>query len=184
MFVIVALRGSAAILQDTLSPSSVFAGLLALTGFLFTARTFITFKLNESVYCDKNYQKDWKEKKEKGAIKGELYTPLKAFDERIHRATLLCFVGLFVIFLFSLVQAFIGQNQKTIAEVLMSGGIKQLFTSTGITVLLHELFGWIVVSLVLAALLKTFFAFQKINQNIQDIIKIWERNHSDPCDHD
>lgn len=40
-----------------ITSSSLFSGLLALNGFVFAARTFIVFKIYDTVYSDENYQK-------------------------------------------------------------------------------------------------------------------------------
>lgn len=73
-----------------LSLDSIFSGLLALTGFVFTARTFITFKLNEVVYGSPEYRQYVEALKREGAYKQELYDPLKAIDKSLGAATYMC----------------------------------------------------------------------------------------------
>lgn len=85
-----------------LSLDAIFSGLLALTGFVLTARTFITFKLNEVIYESPKYRNRVEKLKKEGAYKKELYDPLKNMDRRLGRATYMCLtsVSLFAILSF------------------------------------------------------------------------------------
>jgi hypothetical protein len=73
-----------------LSLDSIFSGLMALTGFVFTARTFITFKLNEVVYGSPEYRQYVEKLKSEGAYSQELYAPLKQIDNSLGIATYMC----------------------------------------------------------------------------------------------
>ena len=95
-----------------LDKSSVFSGLLALTGFVFTARTFITFKLQEEVYSSKRYRTHHKKLREDGAIEEELYEPLKILDTSMGRATFGCLLGVVLIVILSLFPDISISNKK------------------------------------------------------------------------
>src|SRR5471030_1570770 len=75
----------------------IFSGLLALAGFVFTARTFITFKLNEVIYDDPKYRVHVEKLQKDGAYKRTLYEPLRNIDQSLGDATYMSLwsVGLF-----------------------------------------------------------------------------------------
>lgn len=80
--------------QLRLSIDAVFSGLLALTGFIFTARTFITFKLNEAVYGTPTYRTYIESLRKDDPKREELYSPLKALDASLGNATGMCLLAL------------------------------------------------------------------------------------------
>lgn len=94
-------QGGESILAQGIALSSIFTGLLTLTGFMFTARTFITFKLNDTVYSDTDYRA-WVEKlQSENSDVGPLYQPLKTVDETVGSGCLRCLYALLTILSFS-----------------------------------------------------------------------------------
>jgi len=73
-----------------LSFDSIFSGVLALTGFIFTARSFITIKLNDVIYSSDKYRNYIADLKKEGAYKQNLYDPLKTIDTSLANATYMC----------------------------------------------------------------------------------------------
>src|SRR5690606_10849700 len=84
----VAVDGIESVLGRVVALSSVFSGLLTLTGFMFTARTFITFKLNEVVYGKPEYQQRVEAYQADGAYTLKLYEPLRELDSKVGRTCL------------------------------------------------------------------------------------------------
>lgn len=58
----------------------LFAGFLALGGFLLSLKTFIIVNMKENIYDNKEYQKNWK-KQSKLDSKLKLYAPLKELSD-------------------------------------------------------------------------------------------------------
>lgn len=180
--VCVVLCGSETVFKRTLSIDSIFAGMLALTGFLFTARTFVTFKLHESVYGDEKYRKNWKQMKEEGGFTDEkkLYDPLKKFDEKVGDATKLCFFNLLVILAFSFIPQWFGKTGISIVDAWTSvtpwyGGLKNHWME-----IIYELLCGVVLSGIVLVIVHSFYAFLSINRNIQRIIQLWEKEYENP----
>lgn len=63
----------------------LFAGFLALGGFLLSLKTFIVVTMKENVYDDKKYIENWKEKK-KFDPNLKLYAPLKQLSDFLYYA--------------------------------------------------------------------------------------------------
>lgn len=131
-----------------ISLDSIFAGMLALAGFIFTARTFIVFKLNESFYGNSSYREMIKELKRDGAYDKELYGPLKNLDNMLHKSTFMCVAGVIVFFGCTIVYSFFDSTPVcslkscsiTILEIY-NQGITQYFN-----VNMGFLFGKIIIS--------------------------------------
>ena len=73
-----------------LTSDSFFSGILALTGFIFTARTFITFKLNEVIYENPKYRSLVEQLQVDQAYHKKLYDPLRNLDYKLNITTHMC----------------------------------------------------------------------------------------------
>jgi hypothetical protein len=171
-------RGSDSVFQCTLSVDSIFAGTLALAGFLFTARTFVTFKLIDDVYKNPFYIKNWEELKQHKLVDGELYKPLKGFDEKIQHAIKSCFFALLVIFLFSMLPKHFCGESKPVSQLFKEDNIRGVL-EFHYDSLAYDAISLFVISSVVFVLVTTFFAILKIDENIKAIIKISEGRTTD-----
>ncbi len=165
-----------------LTLDSIFAGLLALTGFVFTARTFITFKLNEVIYGSAYYRSHVEKLKSEGAYTRDLYDPLKHIDNNLGVATYMC---LWATILF-IVVAFLPAMKEPLA---LSKTVKvdyalQLICKLTLQEFIHRHDIWL--SLAYKAftdVTMVYFAFclyqmiktaRSLHKNISDIVQHWE----------
>ena len=171
-----------------LSLDCIFSGLLALTGFVFTARTFITFKLNEDIYSSTTYREYVETLKADGAYKKELYAPLRHIDNSLGTATYMCIwataMFLVVAFLPRTVEIKLDATHtvKSIVDLLRdTASLKLAWHSPKALVP----FVWKAV----IDLSMTYFIFciyqmivttRAINNNIHDIIDHWETDYKKP----
>ncbi|ACH40240.1 MAG: hypothetical protein ACD_55C00169G0002 [uncultured bacterium] len=170
-----------------LSLDSIFSGLLALTGFVFTARTFITFKLNEVVYGSPEYRQYVEKLKKDGAYTKELYDPLKQIDTSLGTATYMCLwstIMFVVVAFFPKTEAALAVS-KTISvdyvlELFRVGGFKLLSDANVLKPTVFKVFtdasmvyfGFCVYQLIITA--------KALHRNISDIISHWEENYKKP----
>lgn len=70
----------------------LFAGFLALGGFLLSLKTFIVVNMKENVYDNEQYQKSWRDKKKINPDL-KLYTPLKELSDLLFYAILAAIVA-------------------------------------------------------------------------------------------
>lgn len=171
--------GSDKVLSGPLALSSVFSGLLALTGFMFTARTFITFKLNEVVYGSINYRKYIEELKKDGAISDPLYAPLKQLDTTLGKTCLLCFGTLFGLAVFALLPKDWGAGLP-LHERLLTPAAGTVATPVTALFAFYQVFTWLVYSAVLISIICVFWCIVRVNQNIKSIISHWEDAYNNP----
>jgi hypothetical protein len=168
-----------------LSFDSIFSGLLALTGFVFTARTFITFKLHEVVYGNPVYRSYVEKLQKDGAYERELYDPLKELDESLGNTTGMCLVALCLFALVAFMPDFkeivLNKNTKvtTLFDVISSKDNIILAIQHPSCVLPVG-----VAIITDAALLYFFFVLNQIfkttmslNRNIKAIINHWEDDY-------
>lgn len=168
-----------------ISLDCIFSGLLALTGFVFTARTFITFKLNEVIYSNEKYQIYVEKLKKEDARRAELYSPLRYIDASLGTATYMCIwaTAMFLV----------------VAICPKTGEIKlgPSYTLTNVYGLLFDPALWPLAkhnSTVLSSFIRkavvdlsmTYFVFciyqmvsttRAIHENIQDIVRQWEADY-------
>jgi len=168
-----------------LSFDSIFSGLLALTGFVFTARTFITFKLHEVVYGNPSYRSYVKKLQKDGAYDSELYDPLKELDESLGNTTGMCLiaVSLFALVAFLPDHKEILLNQTTKASTLF----EVVSSKTNVQLALQNPLSLLPIGVALitdAALIYFFFVLNQIfrtttslNRNIKSIICHWEEDY-------
>lgn len=167
-----------------LSLDGLFTGFLALTGFIFTARTFVTFKLNEVIYENENYRA-WVEKcRKEGANTKELYDPLKELDSKLSTATGMCLVCLILLALFACFPKLstITPPTFTITHLyeifLLPNYWSYLFSNKIIVAIFtQKIFSSITYSFVIITVIKLFDTLRSINLNIKDIIEHWEDNY-------
>lgn len=164
------------------SLQGLFSGLLALTGFIFTARTFITFKLNEVVYGNPQYQKYVEELKNEGGYKKDLYDPLRKLDSNLGTITYMCFAGLFI----ALLLLFFPDTTKIIFPydfnpiyisdfIFTKEGWLKLWTNhLVISIFLQKIYSSFVAAYLLLTVLKLLQSVKSMNRNIGAIIDHWE----------
>jgi hypothetical protein len=174
----VAYSGSERILNGPLALSSAFSGLLALTGFMFTARTFITFKLNEIVYSNENYQRYIEDLKKDGAHCAPLYLPLKSLDSTLGRTCLFCFGTLTFLVVFALMPREWGSGQSFYERLRDLRSTESDGSITGLFVI-YQLAIWLVYSSVLLSIIQVFWCIARVNKNIKSIISHWEDTYSE-----
>lgn len=163
----------------------IFTGLLALTGFIFTARTFITFKLNEVIYGNKKYQNYVEELQEEGAYKKALYDPLRKLDTDLGLVTHMCLFCL----LLTLVLSFFPKttslsfpsdfNPKYIQEIIFNPeNIKKIYENGLIvTVVIQKILSSVVGAYLILTLIKILHSVGSLNRNIKSIIDHWEEDY-------
>ena len=176
----VAVDGSENVITRSVSLNSVFTGLLTLAGFLFSARTFITFKLNESVYCKAHYQQMVEKFQEDGAYNSKLYDPLKALDANLGKTCLRCFITLFVVLCFLV---FLPKSWQAKPPLWETYGVwhssKTLAFGDAFTWrnLIYEGATVFVFAVVFAIIVEIYSAVSAVNRNIQSIIAAWENDY-------
>ena len=165
--------GSEKILTGSLAFSSVFSGLLALTGFMLTARTFITFKLNEAIYGKIEYRTRIEEFKAAGIYEKELYEPLRSLDKTIGQTSLGCFYILFVLAIYALLPRAWGEGESAYAHIASN-------KETSVTFIAYETATWVAYTGIIAAITEVFHAVLRVNRNIHAIIQEWEDDYKRP----
>lgn len=167
-----------------LSLDSIFSGLLALTGFVFTARTFITFKLQEVVYGNPGYQRYVEKLRQDGAYDRELYAPLKELDANLGNTTGMCLAALALFAMVSIIpecKPIVLDANTTVYKCL------DFFNKNNIGLLAQNLKTLRFLPAVVvtdAAVLYFFFVLWQVfrttlslNKNIHSIIEHWEEDY-------
>lgn len=166
--------GSDRTLNGPLAYSSAFTGLLTLTGFILTARTFIVFKLNETVYGTDAYRDLVKDFTEQGALKKSLYEPLKQLDEILGRTSLFCFSSLLYMALFALIPKHIGAGASLWDRMVeANGATTEKFTAGH---LLYQGAAWVAYTALDLSIVQGLWAVFRVNVNIKEIISKWEKD--------
>jgi len=165
--------GGEGLVKGVLPPSSAFAGMLALNGFLFTARTFITFKLNETVYSKDSYRDDVRRYQESGDYKKKLYDPLRELDHTVGCASFWCFGVLIVLTVFMLLPRNLWEAGRLHDFWSQSFQRPCLF-------IIFQIITWLTYSAVLASLVCVLNAILRVNHNIKEIIAFWEEDANRP----
>jgi hypothetical protein len=170
-----------------ISLESLFSGLLALTGFIFTARTFVTFKLNEVVYGNPTYQKYIENLKKDGAYQKALYDPLRNMDSNLGRTTFMCLVSIvFIVLLgffdkFSTITFSKWFHPKYLSDFAFSkaGWICIWQNHLLVSVVIYKLYAAMAFSFLLITLIKLFECVISMNRNISSIIDHWEKTYKE-----
>lgn len=139
--------------ESKISIQAFFTGLLALSGFLFSARTFITFKLNETIYTNEDHQKRVEQWQKDEAYKKGLYDPLHKLDCRLGVVSWLCLAGIAVIVIYAIVPI---PSDYPLLDRVVYGIVFGYFTFFTIEFIL---------------------AVQSLNTNIRTIIHFWESEY-------
>lgn len=174
----VVIDGSENVLARAVALNSVFTGLLTLTGFMFTARTFITFKLNEVVYGRPEYRQRVEELQADGAYTQKVYEPLRSLDATVGRACLLCFATLFCVLAFSFLPREWSKLGSSFLDTWkISASPSAFWTATPIRFLAYQVATIGVFSVVFLIIAEVFSAIMSVNRNIRSIISEWEENY-------
>lgn len=170
-----------------ISLEALFTGLLALTGFIFTARTFITFKLNEVCYGNPDYQALVENLQQTGIYNRSLYAPLKNLDSNLGLTTYLCLISLIFIVIFGCLPKY---SNMTIPKgfqppiyltdfAFSAAGWKNLIDhGMFLSVFGYQVFSCATYAILITTMLKISEAVVSINRNIKDIIEHWEEQHT------
>lgn len=177
---VVAVDGSEKVLGRAVALSSVFTGLLTLTGFLFTARTFITFKLHEVVYSHDEYRKRVKELQADGAYDKKLYDPLREIDSIVGRTCICVFATMLVVLTFSVLPKEWSQLSSSAVDLFGE------YTRTHAPLpawlgrfLIYQVATVVVFSIIFAVALEVFATIMSVNKNIRAIINEWEERYEE-----
>jgi hypothetical protein len=175
----VVIDGSENVLARAMALNSVFTGLLTLTGFMFTARTFITFKLNEVVYGKPEYRQRVEELQADGAYQQKLYEPLRSLDATVGRTCLLCFGTLFCVLTFSFLPREWSKLGTSLFDICKAAGsIGNFWTAISGRFLTYQVATVSVFSVVFLIIVEVFSAIMSVNRNIRSIISEWEENYN------
>lgn len=169
-----------------LSFDSIFSGVLALTGFIFTARSFITIKLNDVIYGSDKYRTYISDLKKEGAYKQNLYDPLKTIDSSLANATYMCLYATVLLVVVAFVpkldkidmgnkvvfdyayQIFLSKIDPAVlikSKVVVTSILFKIITDTALVY-----FGFCLYQMLLAA--------KSLHQNINSIIAHWEDEYA------
>jgi hypothetical protein len=170
--------GSEKVLSRAVALNSVFTGLLTLTGFMFTARTFITFKLNELVYGRPEYRLRVEALQADGAVNQTLYEPLRNLDTTVGRTCLFCFGTLFIVLGFS----FLPKEWSTLKTSLWdcwkachaAGAPASQADALPWRFVVYQASTVFVFVLIFSIIVEVFSSIRSVNSNIRDIIHEWE----------
>lgn len=164
-----------------LSLDGLFTGFLALTGFIFTARTFVTFKLNEVIYDNKNYRRWVEQIQKENPDSKNLYDPLKKLDNKLSTATAMCLANLILLALLACFPKLssITPTNFTIThlcEIFLLQDFRNYISSNKflIVIIFQKAFSSITYAFVIITVIKLLDTLRSINLNIQDIINHWE----------
>lgn len=166
--------------QFQISFSSLFSGLLALIGFVFAARTFIIFKLYETVYRRNSYKKKINDLKREGAYKKDIMDPLRALDNSLSYTIALSLISLFLLIAISLLDPPRPEHTenlvKLIASITANGKIQYdlLLTKTFFPVI-YKISSDIVCASILVTFTQLCYNLRSLNKNIKSIIDTWQK---------
>lgn len=177
----VVVDGSVGVITRGVSLNSVFTGLLTLAGFLFSARTFITFKLNETVYCKSHYHEFVEKFQDDGAYNAKLYDPLKKLDADLGKVCLRCFITLFVVLSFLVFLPTGWQAKPTLWDTyqIWRGSTLGFFNAFKWQNIVYEVATTTVFTVIFAIIIEIYSAVSAVNRNIQSIIAAWEEEYED-----
>ena len=162
-----------------ISYNSLFSGMLALIGFVFAARTFITFKLYETVYSTERYQKKIFGLKNEGAYKEKLLHPLNNLDGSLSLTTTLSVIAMLLLTVISFIDPPATSEIKNISDVisffiLNYKSISMSIFKQNIFPVGYKLFSDIVCSTFIIVFIQLVYNLRSLNKNIGSIIDIWQ----------
>lgn len=134
---------------------SLFSGMMAMAGFLFTARSFLVLNLEKEVYGKKAYR-DWQAKlsREDGKSSPDPYVPFEEFDRKLGRTIWWCVSAICVLWLAALVPA----TQAPHA---------------------HRALADLAVAFVLSTIIQVACSVRSMNRNFRSIIRFWSQHQRD-----
>jgi hypothetical protein len=162
-----------------ISFNSLFTGMLALIGFIFASRSFITFKLYETVYSTERYQKKIYSLKNDGAYKNKLMHPLTVLDQSLSFTTSLSIFAMLALTLMSFVKPPDIDDIKSIQEVLLvlANHYNEISISTiksNFYPVFYKIFSDLVCSIFVIVFLQLIYNLRSLNRNIGSIIDVWQ----------
>lgn len=172
--------GARDVLANGIPIGSIFTGLLTLSGFIFTARTFVTFKLNELVYGNDCYRQEVEKVQADGAYKQNLYAPLRALDADIGKTSIRCLATLGGTMAFSLLPPEWSDGRVSLFDSYLQwrAGEDALAQHFSIPFIFYQIslivFLWSVASIIL----RVVHTILSVNRNIRAIIDQWENQYS------
>jgi hypothetical protein len=174
------LLASSAIIDDfKISYNSLFSGMLALIGFVFAARTFITFKLYETVYSTQRYQKRIFGLKSDGTYNEKLMHPLSTLDTSLSFTTTISVVAMLLLTVISFIEPPKTSSIKNISEIFTYVSVNyksitfELIKSKSFPVA-YKLFSDIVCSTFIVVFIQLVYNLRSLNKNVGSIIDIWQ----------
>lgn len=146
--------------------ATIFSSLVTLTGFIFTARTFITFKMNECIYSKQEYRKWVEDTRAEGKVIDNcgIYDPLKDLDTRLGLTCIECICAVGVTVIASCFDLSDFRNLLRLPALNL-----EIAPSRVLTALIVATLGFV--------LARVFSAILLINKNIKSIIDVWESTH-------
>lgn len=175
---VVAIDGSENVLNRTVALNSVFTGLLTLTGFLFTARTFITFKLNEVVYGHPEYRGRVEELRADGAYNQALYDPLREIDTRVGKTCMWVFCTMLCVLVFSILPKDWSRISTSLVDLYSGAGQKADPPQSLWRFSIYQIATSAVISSIFAVAFEVLATILSVNQNIRAIINEWEERYN------
>jgi len=152
------------------SIGTFMSALLALLGFIFTARTFIIFKMNDAVYENENYQKKVEKLKHDGAYKDDLYAPLQRLDEAFIKSMLLCFVTIVILLILGIL--------PSIKNVINTLCPSKLLETLKFLKPVEEFIIGVAVSSFIVTIFQIIANVNSMNKNIKSIMDIWKTTYN------
>ncbi len=167
------------------SAGSLLAAFLTLTGFIFTARTFIVFKLNEVVYGNPNYQSMVAGRAKEGGYNKKLYDPLKKLDSKLSSTLHFCLITILFVIVIGFFPNYYTLKRPTeidakwVFEVLTVENIKLLHKKGIIIVTIgYHIWTSITLSIIFVNLCLVVQSVRSLDGNIAKIIEHWEYDYN------
>jgi len=152
-----------------ITSSSLFSGLLALNGFMFTSRTFIVFKLYETVYSKEKYRDRIDKLRKNGAYNKELLAPLRSLDSSLSLTAILSLLSLVLLVLIS----FIGSkpdifDRVNVFNIVLLVPVDKIFFP-----IFYKILSDIVCSVMIVTFVELFYSIRSLNMNFKRIFDVW-----------
>jgi hypothetical protein len=151
--------------------SSLFSGLLALNGFMFSARTFIIFKLYETVYSKRDYKIRIDKLRNEGGYSKELLDPLKSLDRSLSSTAILSLLSLILlVFISSLGEKPDIFNHANIFNMsLLVPPVKMFYP------VFYKLLSDAVCSVMIVTFIQMCYCVRSLNINFNSIFDVWKK---------
>lgn len=153
--------------------SALFSGVMAMAGFLFTARSFLIFKLNEEVYHKDEYRRRVASLAAEGGANADVYRPLEAFDARIGRALHACVLTLCLVCAASMCSMRFENTDSRLVMLLRPRSVQWVMVA-------RRLLADAAMASVVLTLWRVFGTVESMNRNFSAIIRHW-RDSAKAC---